>query len=148
MVFASPNDLGRPEVPMKRIEAILPLARLEDVIDALVDSGIGPMTISDSLGWSAADNTAAPRRRPKTAYAASFCERARIEVVVPDDTVGDLLDIIVDAAGLPPNPIGMVFVSPVDGFVDIRSGEVGEDSSLGHLPALKWALRRRVARAG
>jgi nitrogen regulatory protein PII len=133
---------------MKRIEAILPAARLEDVTDALVESGIGPMTISDSLGWSAGDATAAPRRRPKSAYAASFCERVRIEVVVPDDTVGDLLDIIVDAARTPPSPGGVVFVSPVDGFVDIRSGEVGDDAGLGHLPALKWALRRRVARAG
>jgi nitrogen regulatory protein P-II 1 len=133
---------------MKRIEAILPPARLEDVTDALVESGIGPMTISDSLGWSADEDVATPRRRPKSTFPASFCERVRIEVVVPDDVVSDLINIIVDAARLPPSLGGLVFVSPVDGFVDIRSGEAGDDIDLGHLPALKWALRRKVARAG
>jgi nitrogen regulatory protein PII len=105
---------------MKRIEAHLNPSRLDEVLEALVESGIGPMTITDALACTS------PRTRRRARQGALFAEsstpQSNLELVLPDALVREVVYLISFAAG--PNPEGTLFISRVETVIDIRTGEV------------------------
>jgi nitrogen regulatory protein PII len=105
---------------MKRIEAHLNPSRLEEVLEALVESGIGPMTISDTLACTLARRRRRARRG--AAFAESSTPQSNLELVLPDHLVREVVYVIALAAG--PKPEGAVFISHVETVIDIRTGEV------------------------
>lgn len=117
---------------MKRIEALIKPIRLEEVVDALVEAGIGPMTISESLAGTGNPKKAGGRR--SSARDSGLVEQVRIDVVVPAHAVEHLVAIIGIAAGLGSAAGGTILVMPIERAVDVRTGEVDDDSTLGHLP--------------
>jgi nitrogen regulatory protein P-II 1 len=105
---------------MKRIEAHLNPFRLDEVLEALVESGLGPMTITDTLACTLARRRRRARRG--AAFAESSTPQSNLEIVLPDPLVREAVYVISFAAG--PNPEGSLFISPVETVIDIQTGEI------------------------
>ena len=58
-----------------------------------------------------------------SAYVVDFVPKVKIEVVVPDELVRQVVDAVVSAARTGRIGDGKIFVSPVDEVVRIRTGE-------------------------
>jgi nitrogen regulatory protein P-II 1 len=91
--------------------------QLDSVIDALEARSDSPgVTVAHVHGFG----------HPKGGGPAEFLERRKLEIVVPDDWVEDVVDIIVDEAHTGRYGDGKIFVSDVEEAVRIRTGERGE----------------------
>jgi len=55
-----------------------------------------------------------------------FVPKVKVEVVVPDDLVGQVIDGIKTAAQTGRIGDGKIFVSPVDEAIRIRTGDTGD----------------------
>jgi nitrogen regulatory protein P-II 1 len=109
---------------MKKIEAIISPFKLDQVKHALVESGVGGMTISEVNGCSADDASATMSYRG-TEYVRAFQPKIKIDVVLTDGQVAAALAIITDAAQTNDRGAGHIFVSPVEEVIRIRTGERG-----------------------
>ena len=97
---------------MKEIKAIIQPFRLEAVIDALHDlKALPAITISPAHGLSA----------ERGAY--DQVVKTKVEIVVPDERVEELVEAIRKAAHTGNPGDGRIFVIPVEQSVKIRTGE-------------------------
>ena len=61
-------------------------------------------------------------------YKVEFVPKVRIEIVVKDDIVRDVVEAILAVARTGRIGDGKIFVTPVDEAIRIRTGERGEDA--------------------
>ncbi|MFT4702660.1 MAG: nitrogen regulatory protein P-II 1 [Bradymonadia bacterium] len=111
---------------MKKIEAIIRPFKLDEVKDALERTDVHGMTVSEVRGFGRSGGKASIF--PGAEYVVDFVPKLKVEVVVPDDRVRDVLDAIVDAAFTGEEGDGKVFVLPVDEAIRIRTNETGADA--------------------
>lgn len=109
---------------MKEVKAYIRCQKAESVIEALEAAGIDGITVIDVMGLG-------PLADPSTSkYSISFVERysdvAKIEVVCSDADMHRIVEVIRATAFTGMQGDGIVFVSPVEIAVKIRSGAVGE----------------------
>jgi nitrogen regulatory protein P-II 1 len=108
---------------MKRIEAIIKPFKLDEVKDALAGTGTQGMTVTEVKGFG--------RQRGHTElyrgaeYVVEFLPKVKIEILVDDDRVPQVIDAIMKAARTGRIGDGKIFVLPVDEVVRIRTGERG-----------------------
>ena len=108
---------------MKEIKAYIRVAKVDDVIRALRAAGVPGITATRvhgvGYGYEPFLFTLAPSELKKTP------EVAKIEVVCEDDCADDAVEVIVQAArtGYPGD--GIVFTTPVERAVKIRTGDEG-----------------------
>jgi hypothetical protein len=72
---------------MKKIEAIIKPFKLDEVKDALVEIGIGGMTVTEVRGFGQQKGHTEIYRG--TEYVIDFLPKVKIEVVVRDEDVGE-----------------------------------------------------------
>ena len=114
--------LGRElNTPMKKVEAIIRPFKLEDVKVALVEAGIIGMTVSEVRGFGRQKGQV--ERYRGSEFTVEFLQELKIEVVVEDDRVDDVLSSIADAARTGEIGDGKIFISSVDSVVRIRTSE-------------------------
>lgn len=111
---------------MKKVEAIIKPFKLEDVKDVLAEVGIEGMTVTEVKGFGRTGGKQETYRG--SAYVVDFVPKAKIEVVVPDDLVADVVDAIERVAKTGRIGDGKIFVVPVEEAVRIRTGERGESA--------------------
>jgi nitrogen regulatory protein P-II 1 len=111
---------------MKRIEAVIKPFKLEDVKEALSDAGITGMTISDVKGYGRQQGHSELYRGAE--YVVDFLPKIKIELVVKESDVDDVLKIICDAAKTGKIGDGKIFVSPIEKIIRIRTGEEDEEA--------------------
>jgi nitrogen regulatory protein P-II 1 len=111
---------------MKKIEAIIKPHRLDDVKDRLREIGISGMTVYEVKGFGRTGGKTEVYRG--SSYVVDFVPKARIEVVVKDSAVNEVIQAIVTAAKTGKIGDGKIFVSPIEEAVRIRTGEKGEDA--------------------
>ena len=111
---------------MKKIEAIIKPFKLEEVKDALWESGIERMTVSEVKGFGR--QTCHTEIYRGSEYMVDFLPEIKIEIVVADERADSVLDTIVQAAKTGKIGDGKIFVSPVESVVRIRTGEAGEQA--------------------
>lgn len=109
---------------MKKIECIIRPAKLDDVNDALSKFGIQGMTVTQVMGCGLQRGRKEVYRG--TAYDIHLLPKIKIEVVVPDPWVDDLVKIIREKAYSGEVGDGKIFVSPIDNAIRIRTGEQGD----------------------
>jgi nitrogen regulatory protein P-II 1 len=109
---------------MKRVEAIIRPAKLDDVKDALAEAGISGMTLSEVKGFGRTGGRKEVYRG--SAYVVDFVPKVKVEVVAPDGMVAAILDAIERAAKTGKIGDGKIFVTDVPEAVRIRTGEHGE----------------------
>lgn len=108
---------------MKKVEAIIKPFKLDEVKDALSEVGVQGMTISEVRGFGRTGGKKEVYRG--SAYVVDFVPKVKIEVVVDDGLVADVIDAIEKAAKTGRIGDGKIFVSPIEEAVRIRTGDRG-----------------------
>jgi len=111
---------------MKKVEAIIKPFKLEDVKDVLAEVGIEGMTVTEVKGFGRTGGKQETYRG--SAYVVDFVPKVKVEVVVPDDLVADVVDAIERVAKTGRIGDGKIFVVPIEEAVRIRTGERGENA--------------------
>ncbi|MBK9738707.1 MAG: P-II family nitrogen regulator [Actinobacteria bacterium] len=111
---------------MKLVTAIIKPFKLEDVKGALEGRGVHGLTVSEASGYGRQKGHTEVYRGAE--YTVDLVPKVRLEVVVEDDVVGDVVDAIVGAAQTGKIGDGKVWVIPVDTIVRVRTGERGTEA--------------------
>ncbi len=111
---------------MKKVEAIIKPFKLDEVKDALSEVGIQGMTVTEVKGFGRTGGKKEVYRG--SAYVVDFVPKVKLEIVVPDDLVIQVIDAIEKGAKTGRIGDGKVFVMPIDEAVRIRTGERGESA--------------------
>ena len=98
---------------MKFIIAIIKPFKLEEVKEALSQLGIQGMTVTEVKGFGRQKGHTEIYRGSE--YTVDFLPKVKIEVVVADEVVGQVVEAIVKAAKTGKIGDGKVFVLPLDG---------------------------------
>lgn len=109
---------------MKKIEAIIKPFKLDDVKEKLSEVGIKGMTVSEVRGFGRQKGHTEIYRGAE--YVVDFLPKIKIEIVVPDDHVAEVVEAVRQAAYTGKIGDGKIFVLPVEECVRIRTGEQGE----------------------
>ena len=111
---------------MKKIEAIVKPFKLDDVKEKLTSLGVKGMTVSEVRGFGRQKGHTEIYRGAE--YVVDFLPKIKIEVVVADAQVSEIVEAIRGAANTGKIGDGKVFVFPVEECIRIRTGETGEDA--------------------
>jgi nitrogen regulatory protein P-II 1 len=111
---------------MKKIEAIVKPFKLDEVKDRLREIGVQGMTVYEVKGFGRTGGKKEVYRG--SAYVVDFVPKVRIEIVVKDSMVHDVVENIMTTARTGKIGDGKIFVTSVDEAVRIRTGERGEDA--------------------
>lgn len=109
---------------MKKIEAIVRPSRLDEVKEALTAIGITGMTVTEVKGFGRQRGHKELYRGAE--YVVDFVPKVRIETVVRDELVPQIIDAIGRAAQTGKIGDGKIFVLPVEEAVRVRTGERGD----------------------
>jgi nitrogen regulatory protein P-II 1 len=110
---------------MKKIEAMIKPAKVDDVKHALRELGVLGMTVSEVQGFGRQKGHTEHYRGAE--HLIDFVQKAKVEVVVPDSLVGKVVDAIEKAAKTGTIGDGKLFVLPVEEALRIRTGEKGDE---------------------
>ena len=111
---------------MKKIEAIIKPFKLDEVKDALSEVGVQGMTVTEVKGFGRTGGKKEVYRG--SAYVVDFVPKVKIEIVIQDDMVDQVLDAIEKSAKTGRIGDGKIFVLDVDTAVRIRTGDRGEEA--------------------
>lgn len=111
---------------MKKVEAIIKPFRLEEVKDALAEIGITGMTVSEVKGYGRQKGHSELYRGAE--YVVDFLPKIKMELIVEEAQVDQVLDTIVEAARTGKIGDGKIFVSDIEKIVRIRTGETDVDA--------------------
>ena len=111
---------------MKKIEAIIKPARLDDVKEALNAIGIQGMTLSEVKGYGRQKGHKEIYRGAE--YVIDFIPKLKIEVVIAAERAGEVVETIRQAANTGKIGDGKIFVLPVEDAVRVRTGERGRNA--------------------
>lgn len=112
---------------MKEIKAIIRPAKLRDVAEELhAIDGLPGVTVSEIKGFGKGK---ARNAKDKILYEmVEFIPRVKLEVVVDDGMVDEVVNVIQKYAHTGNTGDGKIFVSTIDDVVKIRTNERGKDA--------------------
>ena len=110
---------------MKKIEAIIRPEKLNEVKDALEKAGCVGMNVVHVTGRGAQKGIVHGGRGGET-YTVDMLPKLKIEVVVKDAEVKNVVDVIVKSARTGNIGDGKIFVMAVENAIRVRTGEQGE----------------------
>ncbi|MBI3991280.1 MAG: P-II family nitrogen regulator [Candidatus Omnitrophica bacterium] len=99
---------------MKKIECIIRSEKLKDVTDALRNSGVGGMTVSEVRGFGVQST------RPDNFL---FVHKTKLEIYSADSQVKDIISTLLTYCSAGKAGDGKIAVLPLDDCVRIRTGE-------------------------
>ena len=111
---------------MKKIEAIIKPFKLDEVKEALQEIGVQGLSVLEAKGFGRQKGHTELYRGAE--YVVDFLPKVKIEVVVPDDILDDVINTIVDTAKTGKIGDGKIFVSDVQQAIRIRTSEHGTDA--------------------
>lgn len=111
---------------MKKIEAIIKPFKLDDVREAIQDFGISGITVTEVKGFGRQRGHAEVYRGAE--YVVDFLPKIKLEIVISDDKVIELVDIICKKASTGKIGDGKIFIYDVEDAVRIRTGESGNQA--------------------
>lgn len=109
---------------MKKVEAIIKPFKLEEVKEALAQVGVQGLTVTEVKGFGRQKGHKELYRGAE--YVVEFLPKVKLEIVIGDDRLEDVVKAIVKSASTGRIGDGKIFVSPVEEAVRIRTGESGE----------------------
>ena len=110
---------------MKKIEAIIRPEKLDEVKHALADKGYIGLNIVGVTGRGVQKGIV-HAGRAGTAYSVDMLPKVKLETVVVDRNVEEVIQIIQQAAGTGNIGDGKIFIIPVDDAIRVRTGERGD----------------------
>jgi nitrogen regulatory protein P-II 1 len=111
---------------MKKVEAIIKPFKLDEVKDALGEVGIQGMTVTEVKGFGRTGGKKEVYRG--SAYVVDFVPKVKVEVVVTDSMVTQVIEAIEKAGKTGRIGDGKIFVHDLEEAIRIRTGERGEDA--------------------
>ena len=111
---------------MKLVSAIIKPFKLDEVREALSAIGVQGITVTEVKGFGRTGGKREVYRG--SAYVVDFVPKVKLEIVVPDELVHDVLDAIEKSAKTGRIGDGKIFVSPIEEAVRIRTGERGKEA--------------------
>jgi len=111
---------------MKKIEAIIRPFKIDDVREALSEIGVRGLTLTEVKGYGRQKGHTEVYRGSE--YQIDFLPKLKLEIVVADHFVENVIDTIVKTARTGQVGDGKIFVYDINDAVRIRTEESGEDA--------------------
>ena len=111
---------------MKKIEAVIKPFKLDEVREALSEVGVTGLTVTEVKGFGRQKGHTELYRGAE--YVVDFLPKVKVEIVVADASVEQVIEAIVKAARTGKIGDGKIFVFDLEQVVRIRTGESGEDA--------------------
>lgn len=109
---------------MKKIEAIIRPAKLDEVKNAIDHIGITGLTVSQVIGCGKQKGHTQVYRGVE--YTVFLIPKIKIELIVRDEKVDRVVAAISEIARTGEVGDGKIFISPVENAIRIRTGEQGD----------------------
>jgi len=106
---------------MKKVEAVIKPFKLEEVKDALASIGITGMNVSEVKGYGRQKGHSELYRGAE--YVVDFLPKIKIEIVIGDEMVDQVVSTIVEASRTGKIGDGKIFVTNIEKIIRIRTGE-------------------------
>lgn len=111
---------------MKMVVAIIKPFKMDEVHEALMEVGVGGMTITEVRGFGRQKGHTELYRGAE--YVVDFLPKMKVEVAVANSLVEQVIEAISKAVFTDKMGDGKVFVYDLDKVVRIRTGELNEDA--------------------
>ncbi len=111
---------------MKLILAIIKPFKLDEVREALTALGVQGLTVSEARGFGRQKGQTEIYRGAE--YEVNFVPKVRIDVAVPDEFAGRVVEAIQKTAHTGEIGDGKIFVLELGSAVRIRTGETDDDA--------------------
>ena len=111
---------------MKLITAVIKPFTLEDVKQSLEQVGVYGMTVTEIQGFGQQKGHTEVYRGAE--YAVDFVPKGKVEIVVSNEQLDEVVAAIVDTARTGKIGDGKVWVMDVEELVRVRTGERGNDA--------------------
>ena len=111
---------------MKKIEAIIKPFKLDEVKDELNNVGVLGLTVTEVKGYGRQKGHTELYRGAE--YAVDFLPKIKIELIITDELVKDVIEVIKSQANTGRIGDGKIFISDIDEVIRIRTGESGKNA--------------------
>ena len=111
---------------MKKVEVIIKPFKLDKVREALSDSGITGMTVTEVKGFGRQKGHTELYRGAE--YVVDFLPKVKIEIVIAEEQLEQCIETVKIAAYTGKIGDGKIFVSAIEKVVRIRTGETDKDA--------------------
>ena len=111
---------------MKKIEAIIKPFKLDEVKDKLNELGVKGITVTEVKGFGRQKGHTELYRGAE--YVVDFLPKIKMEIILADSQVEDVVSGIVKAAQTGRIGDGKIFITDLEEAVRIRTGERGEEA--------------------
>lgn len=111
---------------MKLVTAVIKPFKLDDVRSALESFGVHGMTVSEASGYGRQKGHTEVYRGAE--YTVDLVPKVRLEVLLDDGDVDDVIEVIVKTSQTGRIGDGKVWVTPIETVVRVRTGERGVEA--------------------
>ena len=111
---------------MKKVEAIIRPHRVEELHNALLESGFSGLTVSEVRGYGRQKGHKEVYRGSE--YNIEFVPKVKVEIVCPDDKVEKAVETILEKCKTGEIGDGKIFISSIDDAIRIRTSESGDSA--------------------
>ena len=111
---------------MKLVSAIIKPFKLQEVREALVDSGIEGLTITEVTGYGRQKGHTEMYRGAE--YSVDTLPKMKLEIIINDEALDTVRDVITKTANTGKIGDGKLFVTNIEEIIRIRTGETGSDA--------------------
>jgi nitrogen regulatory protein P-II 1 len=120
------NAIIEEESHMKKLEMVIKPEKLETLKSILDDSQSSGVMITNIMGYG--NQKGFTRMYRGTTYAVNLLPKVKVETVVPDEVVEEIIDKVVKEITTGNYGDGKIFIYDVCDVVRIRTGERGEEA--------------------
>jgi nitrogen regulatory protein P-II 1 len=115
---------------MKLITAIVRPEKLDELIDVVIGNGGRGLTVTEARGFGRQFGQLAHASRAGTPASVkpALLPKVRLEILVPDEDAGALLDAVAKHARTGAIGDGKAWLATVEGAMRLRTGERGRDA--------------------
>jgi nitrogen regulatory protein P-II 1 len=111
---------------MKKVDAIVKPFKLDEVKDKLNEIGVQGITVTEVKGFGRQKGHTELYRGAE--YVVDFLPKLKMEIVIADTQVDEVIDTIMKAAQTGRIGDGKIFVTNLVDVIRIRTGERGEEA--------------------
>jgi len=111
---------------VKLVMAVIKPFKLDEVREALTSLGVQGLTVTEVKGFGRQKGHTEVYRGAE--YAVSFLPKLKVEVVIKDEQVDQVVEAIASHAKTGQIGDGKIFVYPIDQVMRIRTGETDGDA--------------------
>lgn len=107
---------------LRKIECFLIPSKLDRIRDLVVEKGLGGMSVTSAQGFGSHSVAKTKKGKPE------FEEHIKVEIVVPESAVEEIISDIKKLAGAGEIGAGKIFVIPVEDAIRLSTRESGRSA--------------------